>query len=408
MKLAALLFRPIHFLLYALGGLMPRDEHRWVFGAWGGTRFGDNPAALFLHCHRRSGQPDSVKVAWITSDPTIKESLEAHDLPVYLRWSPAGIWWSLRAGVYVYSALPKDINYWLSRGARHVHLRHGIGIKRIARAMDVPEHRLYKLYYGTWWQRLLYSAAIPWNNTIPDLVFSTSDEHADQAPDYFGVTRDKVKVTGAPRLDRLAGADEPSMGGGTVFDFAELRTRHEKIFLFMPTGREKRDSSSFSWADLDRAARNAGVGVAAKLHPDDAPKAMSANELDQQLENVRFIDPRLDPVTLFHHVDGLITDFSSVAFDFLLLEKPIVYFVPNLTSYLSARSLIDDLDNLVAGPICTTIDELSLELKDSESSFVDYHDRRATLKRRFHQYPAGGASDRVRGEILTAIDNGWA
>lgn len=406
-KQLSVLFRPLHFLLYAIGGLVPRDDRQWAFGAWGGSRFGDNPGALFLHCHRVASDGEGVRVAWITSDPAIRRSLNQQGLPAYSTWSPAGVWWTLRSGVHIYSAIPKDINYWLSRGAHHVLLRHGIGIKKIARAIDVPSHRLYKLYRGSFWQRLLYSIAIPWNHTVPDLVFSTSEEHGDQAPGYFGVQRSKVRVTGSPRLDRLIEPDEPMLSGGTPFDFAQMRNNFSKIFLFMPTCIESSDTIPFSWEDLDQSAREAGVGIAVKVHPDDAPTGKHHLE-SQTFENLRFVDPKLDPVTLYPDVDGLITDFSSAAFDFLLLDRPIVYYVPNLKTFLSARSLIDDLSNVTAGPICENVKELADELGDSDANVERYRAKRHELKTRFHQFEPGGASARTRREILVAIDDGWS
>jgi len=37
-------------------------------------------------------------------------------------------------------------------GAARVLLRHGVGMKRIDRGIDVPSHRMYKLFHGRWWQ----------------------------------------------------------------------------------------------------------------------------------------------------------------------------------------------------------------------------------------------------------------
>ena len=56
--------------------------------------------------------------------------------------------------------------------------------------------------------------------------------------------------------------------------------------------------------------------------------------------------------------DVLITDYSSIAYDFLLLDRPIVYFVPDLDRYVEHRNVYFTLEEMAAGPIVTQLDEL--------------------------------------------------
>jgi hypothetical protein len=66
----------------------------------------------------------------------------------------------------MYDTIPKDVNFWLSRGASLVLLRHGIGLKKIERAIDSPDHRLFKLFHGNRLQRFVYGLAMPWHSPI--------------------------------------------------------------------------------------------------------------------------------------------------------------------------------------------------------------------------------------------------
>src|SRR5215204_3886991 len=175
---ATVLLRPLQFALYAVAGLWPRNPERWVFGSWSGRRFSDNAAALFLEV---AGDAAGPMATWITARRSIRAELLERGLDARLRWSPAGLWTSLRAGVYVYDGYTKDINHWTSHGAITVLLRHGVGMKKVDRGIDVPTHRLFRLFHGSLRQRLFWRAVLPWHAVHPDIALATSEEHAQQA-----------------------------------------------------------------------------------------------------------------------------------------------------------------------------------------------------------------------------------
>ena len=63
------------------------------------------------------------------------------------------------------------------------------------------------------------------------------------------------------------------------------------------------------------------------------------------------------------HCDLLITDYSSIFFDFLLLDRPIVFFPYDLEQYLSQdRAMYFDYEIMTPGPKCRTYDELELQI----------------------------------------------
>jgi len=208
------MLRPLLFILYFLSGFIARNPHRWVFGSWSGKRFADNGAAMFEYVVARD-EP-FVEPIWISRDAGVIRGLRNRGFAVYHPWSIKGMLACLTAGVYVFDGLTKDINHWLSRGARRILLRHGVGIKKVERAIEHPAHRLYKLFHGSARQRLVWSYLLPWHLVRPDLVVATSPDHVQQAQDYYGVSAEKVAITGFPRNDRLLRAasdrrDEPEL-----------------------------------------------------------------------------------------------------------------------------------------------------------------------------------------------------
>lgn len=396
---ATVLLRPLQFVVWAVAGPVRRDPSWWAFGSWSGQRFSDNAAALFLKA-ASAGEPP--KVTWITSRRTIANDLRGRGLDARLRWSPAGIVAGLRAGVYVYDGYTKDVNHWLSNGATCILLRHGVGMKKADRGIDVPGHRLHQLFHGRWWQRLFWGAVLPWHAVRPDYALATSDEHATQAVEYFGVRRDHVLVTGFPRQDALFDSGATTQRGCSVV--RAIRDEKQTTILFMPTFRDGFGRHDFLWDEFERAASAAGVKVFVKLHIIDAQRGTVGDERWDQRRSLTLVDPTIDPVTLYPHVDALITDFSSTGFDFMLLRKPLIYFVPDQDEFLSMRSLYYPFDEVTPGSKCRTFDELVVAMQHVvDVGIGPYADQYDQLLGRFYQHRDGRSSERALRELCARL-----
>lgn len=392
----SVVLRPVQFLIYYLGGLVPRDPFQWSFGCWSGHRFGDNAGAVFQHL---TDLPESdLSVAWITNEPAIRDHLRAEGMRAFLAWSPRGVWWTLRSGVFVYDSLPKDINFWLSRGGRLVLLRHGIGIKKIERAIDATGHRLYQLFHGNALQRIFWRIVLPWHLPVPDLLMACSPTHADQGQWFFGTDPDRIRITGFARHDRLLSA--PPQDRTAIPTVGRPIPADRPVFVYLPTFREGVARQSFDWDVLSSAAESAGVTIAVKLHYVDAARGVLGADALQSSRHLRTIDPSMDPSDAYPHADGMISDFSSAPFDFMLLERPIIYYVPDMESFAGDRPLMYDLADVAVGPLCHDAEELTLALKAARTQGIgEYYERYEELRSRFHTFPPGGASERV----VTAI-----
>ena len=200
---AGFVFRPLQFAIYALAGLFPRDPNTWAFGTWSGKRFADNAAALFLHA-ADANRPD-IRTVWITRRRAVRDQLRRDGHRAHFTWSPAGVWWGLRAGVYIYDSVPRDLNFWLSRGAMLALLRHGIGMKKVERAIDAPDHRLFKLFHGRPVERTFWRIALPWHTPVPDTSIACSPTHVAQAVRFYAIDPTRVHVTGFPTARSIDG-----------------------------------------------------------------------------------------------------------------------------------------------------------------------------------------------------------
>jgi len=395
--IAGVIFRPFLFLLYFLSGYAPRDRNKIVFGSWSGYRYADNTAALFEYM-LANGDP-RLELVWISRDRRIVDRLRRQGVTAYRAWSLAGLGACLRAGIYVFDGLTKDINHWTSRGAQRVLLRHGVGIKKVERAIDWPSHRLYKLFHGNPLQKLLWRFLLPWHVVRPDLLIATSPDHARQAEVYYAVEPERIVVTGFPRNDQLQRGVMENVDADVRVWLDESRELGMPVFLFLPTFRDHQTSQPFAWTKLNEIARRVGVRVLLKLHFVDDRRGV-AKSLDNQ-SHVRLADASINPANLFGGVDALISDYSSAVYDFILTGKPLIFFVPDLDQYAGDRGLYYDFATVSPGPKARDMNELEAALREvAEQGLGQWADEYARIVDKFHTYRDDRSCERTYRAIF--------
>ena len=106
-----------------------------------------------------------------------------------------------------------------------------------------------------------------------------------------------------------------------------------------------------------------------------------------------------DIADLYLAADVLVTDYSSVFFDFALTDKPMVFLAPDLASYRDDnRGFYLDYHETVPGPICLTTREVVESIKAPDA----YARVRATFRERFAPLDDGSAAARVVDGILAS------
>lgn len=394
----ALLARPALFTLYFLSGFVPRRSDLWVFGSWGGHRFADNAASLFLHCQAElSG---SVRLVWISRDGNIVRKLRDEGYEAHRVWSARGLACCLRAGVYFFDNFCKDVNYWTSRSARKVNLWSGVPLKAFERDIDNPRNRYYRLFHGSPPERLFLSIMMPWHVDRPDLIIATSSENAQITRRAFGVQDDAVAITGYPRNDILfedsGNGQQARQGWPEPFRHAVDAGRF--VFLYLPTYRDSaKPFVDVDWADVDRLMERHDAIFFLKLHPDDR------GSLDATGARVIELPQGIDIYGLLPATDALISDYSSIIFDYMMLERPIIHYLPDLDEFrASSRSLIFDPAEIAVGPVCesgaTLAEALSAVLQGVQAP-LDTQTRWSEIRRRMNLYCDGRSGRRVLAEI---------
>ena len=93
--------------------------------------------------------------------------------------------------------------------------------------------------------------------------------------------------------------------------------------------------------------------------------------------------------------DVAVLDYSSTRHDWLITGKPVVFFVPDLEDYLSARTVLYDFPPTAPGPLLATTNEVADALLDLGAVVSEYAAARELFNKEFNRLHDGHATERV-------------
>ena len=381
---------PFLFLIYCLVYFFPRSKKNWVFGSGVGMNFSDNAKYLFLYCSSLS----EINSYWITRNRFLLKSLRNEGLNAYYKYSAKGLWLSLSSKVYVYDSRTGSINHWTSAGALKVNLWHGSPLKTIDRDITV-KHNAFYIGNHTWGlKRYLVRMMMPEWFVVADLMIATSNKVKGYFNSAFGSK--KIEVTGYPRNDIIS---NPSLYARyLVFEQNIIDSiSTEKTILYAPTFRDTNRfnrEAPIEWGRLNDLLRKNDATFLIKLHRHDYSMAIK-----EEYSNIRVLDNESDMYPLFSKVDLLITDYSSIFFDFLLTDKPVLFYPYDKEDYLTKdRSMYDEYDTVTPGHKAYDFngfyEKLELFFKHPDAlkeSVLDYQ----VIKKMYNQYSDSDGAKRT-------------
>lgn len=212
---------------------------------------------------------------------------------------------------------------------------HGTMLKRIAYMQDPVRNKYYN--------RSVTYFSSPSEFYIPLYAQSFNRKESD------------VLLTGYPRIDFL-------LNENCSFKKLEIeRTAYNKVIMYLPTFRQPVgggytdtnknvfEDEFINFTDPESIERwnkyfhSKGVLLLVKPHPSDK------NQLDKsELSNIRIIphslllEKDIQLYSLLHYADALITDFSSVYCDYMVLDRPIGFMLSDIDEYSKGRGFVFD------------------------------------------------------------------
>ncbi|MGL6214553.1 CDP-glycerol glycerophosphotransferase family protein [Billgrantia desiderata] len=318
--------------LIALSFLVKKNDSIWVFGAWNGRQYSDNPRYLY----EAVGATDSsITPVWISKSPEIVTALKAQGCQAHHWLSPLGIYYSLRAGVAVVSHSADDINPFASYRSKLFKITHGTPMKRMGRDnLSVhPERRSRRIY-----ERV---RAFTPQRKAPIAAFVSSEVSKARFESAYRGSDIAVVNSGYPRWKGITD------NSGVLWRIVENELKsapvgaYEKIILYAPTRRA--DSTFRLSIDEDFVAfvryANADKYVVV-LRPHPSLSLAMNEDVSRQLSELGFLEvdcQRLNDInSALQDVDVLVTDYSSVIYDYCILARPAFLYAPDLDDYITS------------------------------------------------------------------------
>ena len=375
------LFFPFCFKLISKLFRSKIDDKLIIMGAYSGNSYLDNTKYLFEFLNKYSNS----RVVWMTKSRGLLLELRNKGFEGVYALSLDAIKLLRKAKFIflthgVYDVLPIDF----STKTTIIMTWHGTVIKDITEDFDAT-------YSYKKWVRYLKLKSYP--DQYIDYVLTPAKgkyEH-EILTKAFRVDSTKILDLGYPRNDILFNYN---------LDFKKkLRKKYgipnniKRVILYAPTFR---DAGSlrfpFKTKDLENLNGLLEEMEAVLLFKGHAyEKKINFGEL----KYINLVRKPSDIQELLIISDLLISDYSSVTFDFLLTMRPVILFPYDLEVYEKGRGLHYDLREIAPGPIVYDVKSLIENVKNFEEIDVEYKNIREKINDRFNKYHDGKSSERL-------------
>ena len=201
----------------------------------------------------------------------------------------------------------------------------------------------------------------PRYNTLTD-VFVSSEYIIPCYAEAFNCKEDIIKPLGVPRTDVFFDKEFVSSGRQRLVE-AIPEIGNKKIILYAPTFRGNNPSDARNDDVIDFGKFRKAIGdeyvLVLKYHPFTKGEDTFTAEKKELYGDAIFLCPKEIGIdTAMCAADILISDYSSLVFEYSLLDRPMIFLAYDLEEYDSTRSYYYDYRSFVPGPIARNDDQV--------------------------------------------------
>ncbi|MFF5107040.1 CDP-glycerol glycerophosphotransferase family protein [Streptomyces sp. NPDC000134] len=364
-------------LLYHWHLRRPLDPHLAVYCAYWGRGYACNPAAI--HAKARELAPHIRSVFLVEAD-------QAHAMPEGVDHAVIGSfrsWEVLARAKYLVNNANFAEGVVKRPGSVHVQTQHGTPLKTMG--VDQSTYPVVAAATGSFAK--LLGRVDRWDYNL------SSNRHSTQMWERAFPGSYEHLEYGYPRNDVYYRA--------TAEDVARVRRElgvpeGRTAVLYAPTHRDHATGFDTGGLDLEAFCEAAGEDVVVLL------RAHYFYDRGGRRGSGRIIDVTghrsSEDVCLA--ADALVTDYSSIMFDYANLDRPIVVYADDWDVYRETRGVYFDLMAAPPGPVARTPGELACLFRDGTYAGAESAARRAAFRERFCEFDDGRAAERVVRRVL--------
>ena len=346
------------------------QEKTILWEAFDGRGILDNPKVLF---EAMLADPDfkDWKHIWVLDDfknhtQTLKHFKSFHNVRFVAIKSVRYWLWMACINVFVTNIAPA-FGWSKRKGQLIINSWHGIPLKHIGKSIKGSK---------------MYSSS-------PFITrFRSSDDLLSACPflsevyqrDYElgALFNGEIVEEGYPRLDTLSNTMREEVL--SLLDTANVKVDpKKKIIVYAPTWRGAKFASPEVSVEslLEVKARIESVIDCSRWQVLVKPHQIVYNVAREQFKDLDFMIPAtIDANEVLSITDVLVSDFSSIFYDFLVTKRPIIFYIPDLEEYKASRGLYHSVDTL-PGPVCQSLEELEKVFADVDAAVAPFAGRYA-------------------------------
>jgi CDP-glycerol glycerophosphotransferase (TagB/SpsB family) len=299
-----------------------------VFGAWRGQKYDDNSKYLFEYVSKNNN--DEIEAIWLSYNPTVVEEVRQRGFRAYRSGSLRGVWIQLKAGAAIYTNSLMDFGFFpLVGGAEILTTWHGMSFKKI-----------YNSKYSGWSRKTKVFLDHIFSWTYRTFSTVTSEQGKKWLMESFTLDPNEIYITGQPRNDILKEVNKQN-----VLEDSSIPIE-KRLILYFPTYRNSSMGENaiqdiieklYDSKELDDALKLTNSIFVVKPHPVTPPLKLKSRD------NFMVFDYKTvkNNQELLGVGDILITDYSGCFIDFALLNRPIIFYVPDEEKFLKESEDID-------------------------------------------------------------------
>lgn len=372
---------------YRVISKMPRKKNVVVFESFHGKRYSDSPRAIYEYMKKNNPE---FQLIW-SVDKRSTQLFDELQIPYVKRFSLKWLFLFPRAQYWVNNV---RLATWMKRPENTTYLQtwHGTPLKKLG--VDIEEVHMPGTKTDKYRKNIIEESK-NWSYLVGPNAYST--EILARAFAYKG----PMIESGYPRNDLLT--NHTPQQAEKIRQSLHIPTG-KKVILYAPTWRDdqffKKGKYRFEFQfDLNKMKQQYGDDfvLVVRMH------YLVAENFDFAAYDGFIIDASnyYDIADLYLISDVLITDYSSVFFDYASLNRPIIFYMYDLDDYRDRlRGFYFDIESEAPGKIVKTEDELFVELN---RAVTDGHIDEAKFKHfqdRFCEWEDGKATERVVNRVF--------
>lgn len=320
--------------------------------------------------------------AWISMSRKTVRDIRASGLRAYYTLSPKGAWHALTSKYWFYNSYSSDIMYAFSGGAVCINLWHGVGLKRIE--FNIQSGSLVNRYkYKKFSERFYHPEVFK----RPSWLLSSTPFQTEMLASAFRVDYAHCLELGYPRNEILTCPEILRQKYITSFEneqtqniITQIKAGHyHKVYVYMPTWRDSQREifvQSFDLATINGILQKQNSLLLLKPHAN----VIIDNAIANQFANILLVNGKSDIYPILPYTDVLITDYSSILYDYVLMDKKdVILYLYDYREYLQERDLFHPFDENVVGKkvsdfdqLCNCIEQLDFDIDvDKKNEIVE-------------------------------------